>query len=166
MYYRVNDFIEDWSSEEERTCLVFSMVPEAAKSVIVCDQVRSLDRLAYHIIQGIVQMGSLSKLIDILDLPDDPLPATMVDSVSLYRCYHKLVKAAILERWTDGMLRERISLYGQDFRRGDVLSLLINHEIHHRSQLTVIMRLAGLKVPGLYGPVSEDWEQMGLPIPK
>ncbi|MGB5893715.1 MAG: DinB family protein, partial [Ignavibacteriaceae bacterium] len=33
---------------------------------------------------------------------------------------------------------------------------------HHRGQLTVIMRLAGLKVLGVYGPAGEERANMGI----
>jgi len=37
------------------------------------------------------------------------------------------------------------------------------HQTHHRAQMTVLMRQAGLKVPGVYGPSREEWSQMGMP---
>ncbi|MEA3297729.1 MAG: DinB family protein, partial [candidate division Zixibacteria bacterium] len=43
---------------------------------------------------------------------------------------------------------------------------LIQHQIHHRGQMTVLMRQAGIKVPSLYGPAKEDWAQMGLEPPE
>jgi uncharacterized damage-inducible protein DinB len=39
----------------------------------------------------------------------------------------------------------------------------MKHEIHHRAQMTVLMRQAGLKVPGLYGPAKEEWSQYNMP---
>ena len=32
---------------------------------------------------------------------------------------------------------------------------LINHQNHHRGQMTVLMRQAGLTVPGVYGPAKK-----------
>lgn len=46
-----------------------------------------------------------------------------------------------------------------------LLSLFIKHLIHHRGQMTVLMRQAGLKVPGVYGPSKEKWSQMGMDAP-
>jgi uncharacterized damage-inducible protein DinB len=43
------------------------------------------------------------------------------------------------------------------------LQALISHEIHHRGQMTVLMRQAGLKVPGIYGPAREEWAAYGMP---
>jgi len=37
-----------------------------------------------------------------------------------------------------------------------VRSLVINHIIHHRAQLTVYLRLLDVPVPGLYGPSADE----------
>jgi uncharacterized damage-inducible protein DinB len=43
--------------------------------------------------------------------------------------------------------------------KGAVLrSVVINHMIHHRGQLTVYLRLLGQKVPGLYGPSADEMD--------
>ena len=38
----------------------------------------------------------------------------------------------------------------------DTLAPLINHQVHHRGQLTVYMRLNGIPVPSIYGPSADD----------
>jgi hypothetical protein len=32
--------------------------------------------------------------------------------------------------------------------------------------MTVLMRQAGLKVPGIYGPAKEEWSIYGAPVPE
>jgi uncharacterized damage-inducible protein DinB len=44
--------------------------------------------------------------------------------------------------------------------------VLISHQIHHRGQMTVLMRQAGLAVPSIYGPVKEGWAQYGVAAPR
>jgi len=39
------------------------------------------------------------------------------------------------------------------------------HELHHRGQLTVLMRQAGLVVPGIFGPAQEEWTRYGMEPP-
>lgn len=56
-------------------------------------------------------------------------------------------------------------MYGETWAIGVTLSALIDHQIHHRGQMTVLMRQAGLKVPGIYGPSREDWSQIGMEPP-
>lgn len=45
-------------------------------------------------------------------------------------------------------------MYGEIWARGLTLFYLITHQAHHRGQMTVLMRQAGLPVPGIYGPCS------------
>ncbi len=58
------------------------------------------------------------------------------------------------EQW----LEEEIAPFGPDWRmtRLDMAQLMIEHEIHHRGQLSVYARVAGKVPPDLYSPVSED----------
>lgn len=39
-----------------------------------------------------------------------------------------------------------------------IRSMVLNHIIHHRAQLTVYYRLLGIPVPGLYGPSADETE--------
>jgi hypothetical protein len=35
----------------------------------------------------------------------------------------------------------------------------------YRGQMTVLMRQAGLKVPVIYGPAREEWQEFGMAAP-
>jgi hypothetical protein len=39
-------------------------------------------------------------------------------------------------------------------------SMVMNHVIHHRAQLTVYYRLNGIPVPALYGPSADEGQQV------
>ena len=54
-------------------------------------------------------------------------------------------------------------MYGEDWKNSLSLWVLITHQIHHRGQMTVLMRQAGLVVPGIYGPAKEEWVAIGIP---
>ena len=43
-----------------------------------------------------------------------------------------------------------------DRRRLDVLWYMLNDQIHHRGQLSVYLRMAGGKVPSIYGPSGDE----------
>ena len=43
-----------------------------------------------------------------------------------------------------------------DLRRLDVLWFMLNDHIHHRGQFTVYLRMAGGKVPAIYGPSKDE----------
>ena len=66
------------------------------------------------------------------------------------------------ENWKDENLPEELPMYGQTWKKGAVLDSLIKHQTHHRGQIKVLMRQAGLAVPGIYGPSKEEWKNMGM----
>jgi 5-methylcytosine-specific restriction endonuclease McrA len=71
---------------------------------------------------------------------------------------------SIKSNWNDDTLFVEDDMYGEFWKRGSTLAIIISHQIHHRAQLTVVMRLNGLKVPGVYGPSKEEWTSYGMPV--
>jgi uncharacterized damage-inducible protein DinB len=43
-----------------------------------------------------------------------------------------------------------------EVRRGDFLRMFLHDQIHHRGQLTVHLRMAGGRVPSIYGPSKDE----------
>ena len=60
---------------------------------------------------------------------------------------------ALLETWT---LKAGDHVIMAMPRVAVLRTLLINHTIHHRAQLTVYYRLLDVPVPGLYGPSADE----------
>lgn len=164
MYYSIQTFIEDWQFEVHKTLSVFSLLTDETKSVKIHDNIRTLERLAFHIPQVIGDIGIQTGLFDTNELAGQPIPTALSIITDHYKDYHQRMTTAVHERWQDDMLDNTVVLFGKDWKRGDVLSLLVQHEIHHRSQMGIIMRILDLPVPELYGPVREDWIKIGLPI--
>ncbi len=54
-------------------------------------------------------------------------------------------------------------MYEEKWKRGMTLAIIISLQIHHLVQLTVVMKLNGLKVPGVFGPAREEWVNYGMP---
>jgi uncharacterized damage-inducible protein DinB len=67
--------------------------------------------------------------------------------------------------WSDATLEVEDDMYGERWPRGATLQSLVVHQAHHRGQMTVLMRQAGLRVPGVYGPAREEWTAYGMPPP-
>lgn len=165
MYYRINEFFKDWNNEVVKTTKVFSMVTEDAKAIKLGDKIRTLARLAFHIPQIISQIGAQTGLLMEAELPELPLPLTMENTMTMYLDYHTRIADSIKHKWGQTPLKEEVDLYRHKWQKGNVLNLLVQHEIHHRSQMTIIMRTLGLPVPNLYGPTIEEWEMMGMKPP-
>ncbi|WP_246864130.1 DinB family protein, partial [Virgibacillus sp. SK37] len=69
------------------------------------------------------------------------------------------VEHEVKENMTDEKFAEEVEMHGHTSPRGAVLRLFIDHQTHHRGQMTVLLRQAGLPVPGVMGPTKEDREK-------
>ncbi|ACU59701.1 DinB family protein [Chitinophaga pinensis] len=164
MYHSITAFLEDWDFEVHKTLNVFSLLTKDTSSVKVHSNIRTLDRLALHISQVISDIGMQVGLFEQDDLAVQGTTTDLSQLIDIYKDYHQRMRSVVQTHWQDNILDGDVTLFGKSWKRGDVLSLLVQHEIHHRSQMSVIMRILDLPVPELYGPVREDWIKMGLPI--
>lgn len=162
MFRRIDDFTTAWTRESGATLEVLRACTDAALAQRVSRGGRSLGRLAWHVTQTLPEMLGHSGLPVRGPSEEAPIPS-LAAIVEAYAAAASAVGEAVAAQWTDAMLDERIPMYGQQWRRGDVLTALIAHQAHHRGQMTVLMRQAGLKVPGVYGPAAEEWAAMGMP---
>jgi uncharacterized damage-inducible protein DinB len=163
MYRNTQDFLNDWHNEAENTNKIFSGITEETKAIKIHPDVRSLERLAWHITETITEMGTKAGLFDENVLEHEPTPNTFSQIAAAHQKYNALLAQAVSTRWTDASLNEEVNMYGENWSKGTILSVLITHEAHHRSQMTVIMRMVGLPVPGLCGPSADEWAAMGMP---
>ena len=68
------------------------------------------------------------------------------------------------KEWLKTSGNDEVEVYGQRWQRKKILSVLVLHQVHHRGQMTALMRVLGLKVPGIYGHAKEEWSQYGMPV--
>jgi uncharacterized damage-inducible protein DinB len=136
---------------------------DASLAQRVTPEGRSLGRLAWHIVQTLGEMGGHAGLSVDAANEKTPPPATAAVIADAYQVGAAAVEEAVESAWTDADLPVEIDMYGDKWTRGVTLRALMCHEIHHRAQMTVLMRQAGLKVPGIYGPAREEWSAYGMP---
>ncbi len=160
MINSLKEFYKTWQHESQSTIKVFQHLTDESLSTRVYEGGRTLGKLANHIVE------TLSELPSKLCLGISEKHAHYVSVNELIEVYKKDSAAlieAIKEKWTDDSLHEKHNMYGEEWKNNLSLWVLITHQIHHRGQMTVLMRQAGLKVPGIYGPAKEEWEAMGIP---
>lgn len=162
MYRAIDDFIKDWEMEREATLRVLRTLTDDALAQRVTPQGRSLGFLAWHIVTTLAEMGGSTGLEVDGPAPDAPPPHQAADIASAYDKASGSLHEQVAARWTDASLEEEIAMYGERWTRSMALSSLVKHQTHHRAQMTVLMRQAGLPVPGVYGPSREEWAGFGM----
>ncbi len=107
-------------------------------------------------------MPKAAGLIDEDSLSDKEIPATTDEIISDFITHSSHLLDALKAKWLDSNLEDTIELYGQTWSKAKLLTVLTKHLIHHRAQITILMRAANLVVPGIYGPSREEWSKFEM----
>jgi uncharacterized damage-inducible protein DinB len=166
MFSSLASFHASWQYESESTQKLLDRLTDPSLSQELYPGGRTVGRLAWHIAQSIPEMLLRTGLKVAGAGEHDPVPAHAADIAAAYRTAAASLDEQLRAHWTDATLTETDDMYGDTWPRGVTLDVLIKHEAHHRGQLTVGMRMAGLEVPGMYGPAKEEWPVMGVPAPE
>jgi uncharacterized damage-inducible protein DinB len=164
MFRTIEDFGKTWDSERESSQKVMRALTDASLGQMVAPGGRSLGRIAWHIVQTLGEMGGRAGLkVDGVD-EKTPQPAQAAAIADAYAANAEALARTVKTTWKDSDLPREIDMYGEKWTRGQTLTVLVAHEVHHRGQMTVLMRQAGISVPGVYGPAKEEWTAYGMPV--
>lgn len=165
MYRNVDDFLEQYRNLAEGTSRVLDALTDASLDQEVAEGYRSIRRLAWHIVITVPEMMNRTGLgLSSVDQHAPP-PETATQIRQAYGAVSSELVGAVTANWSDETLLETDDMYGQSWAKGASAHALILHEVHHRGQLTVLMRQAGLQVPGVFGPAKQEWAQYGMEAP-
>jgi uncharacterized damage-inducible protein DinB len=156
MYGSVGEFVDDWTRESGISLKVERALTDASLSQKTDPEGRTLGQLAWHMVIMIGMTGSAVGLE--VDAPprgtEPPTSATAI--ADAYEKAARSVGEQAAKKLKDEQLGAEISLFGRAMSRASALHGLVRHQIHHRGQMTVLIRQAGLVLPGVYGPSREE----------
>jgi len=155
--------LPEFDHEMALTRKVLERVPEDKFAWAPHEKSMTLGRLAGHIseIPGWVK-EALTK--DCIDIGGDFKPDIPTTRSQVLDKFDKLVGVArpLLDGATDAQFMSTWTLKSKDQEmfsapKAAVLrSFVFSHLIHHRGQMSVYLRLAGVPVPAIYGPSADE----------
>ena len=166
MFQTLDDFLKSWEYETEITQRLLNNLTDESLKQEITSQNWTLGRVAWHIVSSIHIIASNTNLTFEAISADWPVPTSSHFIADSYQQASNAFVQALKTQWTDNTLQERIDFLGKKISNGSLLLFLIQHQSHHRGQMTVLMRQAGLIVPGIYGPSKEEWANFGIEAPK
>lgn len=165
MFRKVEDFLEAYKRDSESTLKILNALTDESLTQSVAEGHRLLGGVAWHIAMTIPEMMPRAGLsIEGFDVNAMP-PKSAAEIAAAYQRGVEALLKAVEAHWDDATLTVEDDMYGMQWKRGQTLAILIAHETHHRGQMTVLMRQAGLTVPGIMGPAKEDWAKHGMEEP-
>ncbi|HET6273141.1 MAG TPA: DinB family protein [Bacteroidota bacterium] len=153
-------FITTWEREFQTTLKILKALPMDKVDLKPAEKSKSAKDLAWTFVgeEGVIIDGVCKGKIDFMSMP--PPPATFQEVINTYETTHKSnvdrVKA-LTETELNSPIPWMIApkQMGQ-VRRADVLWTAVMDNVHHRGQFSVYLRIAGAKVPSIYGPTADE----------
>ncbi|HYJ91636.1 MAG TPA: DinB family protein [Pyrinomonadaceae bacterium] len=158
----VDPILMEMDQEAEITKRLFDIIPEDKLSWRPHPKAKSLGELAMHIawLQGAVAELTQPETVEIPDFPPDPEAKSRKEIFEAFTQSLKKAKeivgsmddAQVMAEYTitkDGktlMAAPRISFWR---------SILLNHNYHHRGQLSTYLRTLDVPLPSIYGPSAD-----------
>lgn len=163
MYASIQSFIADYAEESAATQKLLDRLTDESLKQPITDGYRTLGHIAWHIAGSVGIVAHAGVKYEFCK--DDNSPPSAKEIAEGYRRSSQAVLEAVKAQWTDADLGTVQMIYGQQWSNGTTLGQLVKHEVHHRGQLTILMRQAGLSVSGMYGPSKEEWSFIGMEAP-
>jgi uncharacterized damage-inducible protein DinB len=165
MYTTVEDFVQEYEQDAREAQKMFAELTDEALHTSVADGARNLGRVAWHIVQSVPEMLHTAGLKLDTSVLEQAVPKTAHEIAEAYQLVTAEAAKALREQWDSAELARLRDMYGMKWDGAKVLMCLIGHEAHHRGQMSVLMRQAGLVPHGVYGPHKEAWAGMGMEPP-
>jgi uncharacterized damage-inducible protein DinB len=156
-------FFASWDREAAKTAKVLAALPTAQYDFRPDAGGRSLGELAWHLAEGDAYISygvERGEFTTGAKPPNIERPRTVE---ALAPGFERIHREAVtrLRTLTPGDLDRTIQFFTRPMMIRDILwDAIVAHGIHHRGQLTLMCRLAGGQVPGLYGPNREEMAAM------
>ncbi|MTH55212.1 hypothetical protein GKZ89_17575 [Bacillus mangrovi] len=157
MFTSKEEFIQEWQREAEATEKILNTLTDDSLRQEVAPGFNHLGGLGWHITVSVHSMLTQTGLNFCHPAHVETVPESAEEISSAYRDTSRAMIKAVHEQWSDDSLQEPRDFFGSQLPLHAILRMLIQHQIHHRGQMTVLMRQAGLPVPGVYGPSKEEW---------
>lgn len=164
MYVTVSDLIKEWNKEAALTQNILNALTDESLKQQVYPGGRTLGRIAWHFVSNIPDyLTEFGVATERVPNPDDVPSAQEI--AETFKKISERAAQAVEEQWTDDDLKQVQNAFGRQETNASIFMGLIKHIVHHRGQVTVLMRQAGLNIPAVYGPSKEGWIQMGVTPP-
>ena len=85
----------------------------------------------------------------------DYSPANLLEIIADFKKNTEVIISKT-EKLSETDLNKKVEFAGTEFKADEFMLMMLFDQIHHRGQMSVYIRLAGGKVPSVYGPSADD----------
>jgi uncharacterized damage-inducible protein DinB len=152
-------FLQNFEREYQTTLKVLRAFPAAKGELKAAENMKTAREIAWML--AINQMVPGAVIAGALDPSAFPPPPATFDQVvaGFEKAHHEIMpklKAMSESDW-NAMINMPVGPKQMaDMRKGDAQWFFLSDTVHHRGQFSVYMRIAGAKLPSIYGPTADE----------
>ena len=152
------EYLKIWEREFQTTLKVLKAFPPKKLDFKPHERSRSAAELAWTFVNEESVTESILK--GKVEFPDSKPPGSMDAILKTYEKTHKAMVAKV-KAMPDAEMDKPIPFpvapkKMAEIRRADILWMMMMDAVHHRGQFSVYIRMAGGKVPSIYGPSADE----------
>jgi len=159
----IETFFAVWDREAEKTTLMLTSLEGADYNFRPDPGGRSLGELAWHLAEGDAYISfaiARGKFETGVKPPNIQRPLTIAELAPGYQRIHQEARKRLTALTMADLDKEMQFFDGSVQPVSQLLwDMLVLHAVHHRGQLSVLARLAGATIPGMFGPAREQSAQ-------
>jgi uncharacterized damage-inducible protein DinB len=156
MYKTTAEFVEDWNRESSISLRVMRALTDGSLQHKSDPEGNTLGKIAWHMVVMLGMTGAAVGL-EVAAPPRGTEPPVSAAAIAdAYQAAAKSFTDQALAKMQDGHLASEVTYFGRTILGSQALNSLVRHQVHHRGQMTMLMRQAGLVVPSVYGPSREE----------
>lgn len=160
MYCTAKGLADDYQQESENTLKLFKALSDDSLGKKIYDGGWTISQLAWHIIMaGCDMVSSVGLSVYLANENEEDI--TVQKIIDEYTKVSDTILNAFHTELKDEHLTDELEIWGMPWTKATILTAFMKHEIHHRAQLQMLMRSAGMPVPGMYGPSREEIDALG-----
>lgn len=155
MFHTVADFLLLWQDEANHSEQFLLALSDKSLDELLIPGQATLKQLAWHFIETPKEMLEHTGL----NIKNDTHRESTNTIKTLVEAHRQIVHSVahqIQTHWHNKDLHHIDNIDGKEWSRSKTLATLIFRLIHYRGQMTVLMQIAKLKVPQIYGLVKEE----------
>jgi uncharacterized damage-inducible protein DinB len=153
-------YLETFEREHQITMRLLKHYP--ADQIALKPSAKSSEarQVIFTLVLGQMVIGTLAEKNELTPEGFPQAPATLAEIMAALETSHRDTLAK-LEKMSDDKMNVTIKMpvgpkQMGEVRRGDALWMFLYDNIHHRGQISVYQRIAGGKVPSIYGPSGDE----------
>ena len=164
MKTELESFLDIWDRETAKTVRSLESIPADKYDFRPDPDGRSLGELAWHLAEGeaygtfFVERGGMTR--DERP-PGMTRPRTVPELAPEFARVHREARERLRDLKNEDLDRKIQGFAGETSIRDMLWDFVLLHNVHHRGQLTLLIREAGAQPAGMFGPTREV-----MPLPK